>query len=418
MSFQIIENPNPSIAGRLGKGFAQGLSETVPKEIERQRMSSGLAQLKEQAQSGASPLDLLTKAYTTPGLTPEMAQSIQPYLLQAAQLGASTGGKRGAKGIVANAQNGMQGEGGGGRQGQEEQKAFEHKQYRRLGTPEALAERSLELQRQNPFLYPTADAAGKEAREEYQRQQNSLQKIDAKWNKILGNKLQSDGTYAYNQVLGQLQDEFKTKAEEAVLEGKMSEEEALEKYGKEALDFAKVKTNFDSVGFRSMIPLIGDKKALETNLSAIKKKYKELGKLEEFNNELISKFDLTDQNASSFTFPVDKPVSKYLSSVKAKFYPGSKYAQGRTNAISDKEVVKQIADHISNDDSLFSIIKELEKKNYVASDLLKEFNDAYQSGQIRLNGRQQKELEKNPSPRPSLGDLFFFKNLGKTVLGE
>ena len=57
---QVIDTGG-SVAGRIGKGFGQGLAEQLPKEIEKYRLSSGLNKLGKQDLSGKNQLQLLSQ---------------------------------------------------------------------------------------------------------------------------------------------------------------------------------------------------------------------------------------------------------------------------------------------------------------------------------------------------------------------
>lgn len=382
----------------------------MPKEIERYRLGQGLEGLKKQAQEGASPLDLLTKAYTTPGLTPEMAQQLQPYLLQA---GVQSQNK--AAGKADQTPEALGSSTVGAKESNQPKNFGEHQQFRRLGTPEAIATRGQEYNAQNPLLYPTLKSGQEAAQNEYNYQQNAIKGIDAGFKPLLETKLQKGGNATFSSVLGDLENDFKNKAYDDVLRGKLTEKEAINKYTKEALDFAKTKANFDALGFSSLFNAEDTMRSVD----AVRKQYQDLGRLEEFNNELISKFNLTDQNASSLTFPLEKnkELNTYINSLPQKIYARSKKAT-KGKAIDDREVVDQIAKHIGDDDSIFSILKDLESKNYVPTDIMQLISEDWKNGKIRLNERQARELEKPANPRPSLGDLFLFKFAGKKILGE
>jgi len=73
----------PTVFGRLGKGIARGLSETVPKEIERSRLAGGLKELGQQ--QGLNPFQQFAQLSSIPGVTPQMIQSGSELLRQQAQ---------------------------------------------------------------------------------------------------------------------------------------------------------------------------------------------------------------------------------------------------------------------------------------------------------------------------------------------
>ena len=71
MSYEVKQ---PNIFGRIGKGIGQGLSEQLPKEIERSRLSSGLKKLEQE--KDLDPLKFFTRAATLPGVTPQLIESL------------------------------------------------------------------------------------------------------------------------------------------------------------------------------------------------------------------------------------------------------------------------------------------------------------------------------------------------------
>lgn len=72
---QVIDDPyNGNIFGRLGKGLGQGLSDQLPKEVERSRLSAGLKSLEEQ--KDLDPMQFFSRALGVPGITPQMVQSL------------------------------------------------------------------------------------------------------------------------------------------------------------------------------------------------------------------------------------------------------------------------------------------------------------------------------------------------------
>lgn len=63
-----------SLFGRIGAGIGQGLSEQLPKEMERGRLAQGLQQF-EQDSAGLNPIQSLARLSAIPGITPQMIQS-------------------------------------------------------------------------------------------------------------------------------------------------------------------------------------------------------------------------------------------------------------------------------------------------------------------------------------------------------
>lgn len=78
MSYQVQPG---NFAGRLGEGLGKGLAEQVPQEMQRHRLSEGLRNVQ---QNPGNQIENLIRLYSTPGVTPEMAQTLGPLLQQAA----------------------------------------------------------------------------------------------------------------------------------------------------------------------------------------------------------------------------------------------------------------------------------------------------------------------------------------------
>ncbi len=64
-----------SIFGRIGEALGNSLSETVPKEIERHRLASGLKDF-EQSHESLTPMQQMARLLAIPGITPQGVQSM------------------------------------------------------------------------------------------------------------------------------------------------------------------------------------------------------------------------------------------------------------------------------------------------------------------------------------------------------
>lgn len=72
---QIIDDPyTGNVMGRIGKGIGQALSEQLPKEIERGRLSAGLKKLEQE--KDIDPFQFFTRAATIPGVSPQLLHSL------------------------------------------------------------------------------------------------------------------------------------------------------------------------------------------------------------------------------------------------------------------------------------------------------------------------------------------------------
>lgn len=81
MAIQVIERSDPF--GRIGKSFGEGLSEQIPKEVDRMRLSKGLQELEQQG-GGLTPQQYFSRALQIPGLAdrPQVVQSLSDLARQ------------------------------------------------------------------------------------------------------------------------------------------------------------------------------------------------------------------------------------------------------------------------------------------------------------------------------------------------
>ena len=68
-----------NFASNFGAGIGRGLSEQVPKEVERSRLAYGLKNLNETSE-GLTPFERFSKLLAIPGLTPQGVQSAAELL--------------------------------------------------------------------------------------------------------------------------------------------------------------------------------------------------------------------------------------------------------------------------------------------------------------------------------------------------
>src|ERR1700690_3118350 len=90
-----------NIFGRIGSGIGKGLSEQLPKEIERNRLAAGLKELGER--KDLTPFQAFSAAPSLPGSTPQIQQTSGNLLMQQAYLNGLKNqyhGKRGAQRYV------------------------------------------------------------------------------------------------------------------------------------------------------------------------------------------------------------------------------------------------------------------------------------------------------------------------------
>lgn len=442
---QVIDTD--TISGRIGRGFAQGLSEQVPKEIERYRLSSGLKELGQSAE-GKEPYQLFSDLLSIPGMTSEKAQMLYPYLQQ--QLARREDQRRVQQGVnvpqgtqqpTIAAQKSIQDSGQISQEGGKpvlpvgkgssivspESTIAAQQVWNEPSYDERLQE-AVQLSNENRAKYPTPQDAMTEVNERvrikkanfdarkagFTDQKNLQDTADTEFNKYISEKLQKSLTESYDTVWGDLQSDLRNSMYEDIKAG-VSYSDAAKKYGDQAKEIAKTMTNLLEKG---SVTRYFDPKQAKTTKEAIestfRNEFKKIGKLEEYSHILESTMGLSPAFAAENAFPVkdNKKNSEILSKVKSSRPQGLGVI---TNAIytpkSGKELV-QITDDLMNnfgkDDSILSYGLELKRKGFDENEFYSLVRNKYND---YLNPRQLHELETASTIHPSMGDSWLYSFL-------
>lgn len=427
---QIIEQGN--LAAALGNKFGEGLSQQIPKELERYRLSQSLKGLQKNA-ANMNPFEQAAYLYSSPGVTPEIATQLIPLLqlvnarnenLKFAQ-GAGQGGQ-GGQGAAPMGQPGQIGQNlprgtfGGAEEAPQDPNALRkivtpettRTLQERLGVPKSqpeLLQDAARLQMNRPAYYATKDpqqsymdaveadnrrvAQEKTELEKAQRQQAVQTRLNEEFERAFDTELQKKGQTTYADISGEMRNRFLERAEDDVARGKLTEREAALKYGRQALDFAKKKNNLfriASTGFYNQSP-----SQAQSELKELRKEYERLGGLEEFKNDLIKTQGISPHFAYSLAFPVseNKALSSYINKIKA--------------GTSIDKIVTDIAPLITDKDSPQAIARQIQKRglDYQSPQTLQAFR---RNPNIRLNDRQRTEISEPVQRVPTLNDVWFF----------
>jgi hypothetical protein len=435
---QIIpQDPNPF--GRLGAGIGQGLSESIPKEIERYRLSSGLKDLAKNANS-LSPLEAYSQAASIPGITPAMLQAL-PEIIRQQKMG---------KGLsdFSNQRQDGQGRGGQGNQQNPFQDQNQGQQEQKKGsssitttdpieattkpyippTYDEILSRAGQLYQQNPQLYPTPEAAMKGAQDEASAAQNrntalqnqriGEQTVQNSVRDELSKQAQSLGVNIPGTVLSDIQD----RAIEDVRSGKYTELQAAKEYGKELDDISRDYKAIENVGVGRLLTRTpqGNKDALKN----LQKKFKERDDLENFANTMISENNLSPSKAFYLAYPVsdNKELNNTINSIKdinPKINPKSSLPistiSNEEKELKTLEVAKKIAPKMNKNDSPLAIAEELKSKGYDPRTWMNYISK--NSDKLNLSKKQGRELDHNTDFTPTIDDLwmFYFSGLDKLV---
>lgn len=439
---QVIEQQG-NIFGRIGKGLGQGLAEQLPKEVERNRLSTGLKQF-EQDMGGLNPTQQLARLSSIPGVTPQMIQTFGELAKQQNTRNAYANVSKG-KGASPSQQN----EGPSirdmkfagfdqneqQRQGQP-QKANDmvrpeesgqpqvvntnplrpEAQIRGPWTPQQRNEHKSQLYDDFPNLTPSEidtmaadderrwiDTATTEQKKDSQLEgiQDNLRK---KFHDQLQTKLQKSTTgEIFKDVTGEMLVNMERGIERDLrLNPEASPDDVINKWSTKALDLAKTKSQLSELSrSKSFFPIVTNKKEYENKLKTYSKIFKETGNSEEYFNLLKKDFDLSPQGASYIAFERSRPVQEYVSTIKGN-------GPIHNFQVKSRKYAADIEGRLTSGDSLLGIARDFREKDPYFDqnsffDQLREDQD-----NIMLNPRQRRELAEGVSGiLPSWGDVLF-----------
>lgn len=462
---QVIDQGG-DLFGRIGRGFGQGLSEQLPKEVERYRLSSGLRNL-EQESGNLTPLQQLTRLSSIPGITPQMVQSFgelakiqnqrnayRNRMEQSGQIPAERRGSPQQQDLLVNQQprENLPLD----RQVSPSQAAMIAASSGAVGnrqrTPNVRPEeRTLEIVNENPlnpasltrlpwtpqqrdsrildytnqgFLVDKAEqlAADDEARDlaepgAYQKRLEELtgksQQARQEFRNQLETKLQKEGSGVFKDISGEMLVNMERGMERDLREHPNSSfKDVANDWSNRALNVAKTKGQLKKLAETSGPEEIIKGDQLLKKLRSYQDIFKKSGNAEEYYNLLRSEFGLSPQGAASIAFPSNKRVKDYINNLKpiprmygqgATAYNPEKLAtQARKSAI-------EIEKFIDADDSLLSIARDLTDRDPTFDQ--QSFFDQLEEDKehIRLNDRQRREMAEGVKDIiPTWGDIKVF----------
>lgn len=399
----------PTIFGRLGKGLAQGLAETVPKEIERNRLASGL-QTFEKEHGNLTPIQQLARLSSIPGITPQMIQSFGDLA------------KQQAKGNALTQQ----------RNSQHQPSPFPELKPKASAqtneTPSITKSKPLEeIQRgyipptqdeiftgagrrynENPALYnndPQQAIAAEEMaaiREEkrneaYQRQHENLNKIQDN----VKNRLNTQASRLNVEIPSNTYSKIEDKAIQATKpisdggEG-LTEQQAMRKYGDELDEVSRDYKKLDSIGDWGITT--NTPSSTLRSIKQLQNAFEKRGDTENFADSLVAGNGLSPKFAYAIAEPVSR-VSSLSKTIKSlpRLEPVETLFESKVppdiSIPKTLEIAPRLAEILKSDDkaSPLAISYELEKKGYDPETWL-EYVTEHQK-ELNLKANQLRQLE-------------------------
>lgn len=437
---QVIDQQG-SIAGRIGKGFGQGLAEQVPKEIERYRLSSGLQALEKDA-SNLSPIQLLSRAAAIPGATPQLIQSVTELAKMQNQTNAFRRGDQQRPGEPPQTQAPAPAQNQPSPNAMAAQAGIAGQRNARIMTPGTLegienesqiADRSLARAPWTPaqrnsrivdyvnqgFLIDKARELAADDEERYlkepQAYETRLGQLKAKSEEArselrrqLETKLQKKGEDLFKDVTGEMLINAERGMERDIRTNpNLSFKEIANDWSNRMLDLAKTKSQFDKLANTTGVETFFKGDQTLKKLQSYQKSFKEAGNLEEYYNLLKKDFGLSPQGAASIAFPLSNGIRKFIGDYKPKrsaftgTTPDINKIQGNS-----RKLALNIEKYLDTDDSLLAIARTLSEKDpyFDQQSFFDQLNEDREI--LQLNGRQKRELDEGVRDiLPTWGDI-------------
>lgn len=376
---QVLEQGD--IFGRIGKQVGEGIGEQIPRNM----LSSQLAKVQ-----GLPP------QVAQAALIPGGLQALQPYLPYLQSQAAAQANLPPGQGIA-------------------QQPAVLPKEEIIPGT-QNIAKPSIkpverltndpEIQRQiaaqefqkNPAKFNNNfENALQYQQQRFATQEKQIADVGTKFGSLLPTLLHKEGKTTTSEVLGELQNNFVKRAEDAVISGKMTADQAAREYSTKALNFAKARDRFQAPGRDFWRSLVSSTPLGE--IRAAKKAYEEAGAPEAFLNDLIANRKLSLPYASALAFPPSQELQKTINGIK----------KANTVEKIDSDIFRKVLEKATPNDSLQAIALQLQKKGYSPLGFL----NLAQENMDRLVPFQQRELENKGNFQPSLSDILYFTMSGE-----
>ena len=438
---QVINDPTRgSILGRVGAGIGRGLSEQLPQEIERGRLSAGLKQF-EQESANLTPMQQLARLSAIPGITPQMIQSFGELGKQQATFGNFSNRQRReareipteatGQGATASIRNVpfQATQGKGSQINQLDQAAnqevgapqvnlmnplreealpaipwtaerrydeidYLHNQFPNKSLPEI--EQMATENEQRELSQPAAQRS----RDKYLQEQQDL--LDEKFTGYLSKNLEKEpGKETYKDVSGEMLNNAKRIMERELRENpKATADDIAFNMAKKLGNLARTKTQFKKLAGTTGVSNILHKDATLDKLKQYQKIFKETGNLREYQNDLVTEFHLTPHGAASIAYPLEKGVQEQI-----KRHKTSSLFNAPENS---RKAAIDVYKYLSSNDSLLSIARALQNKDPYFDQ--REFFSQLAEDQddLRLNQRQRDEIAEGANTRytRSWGEIF------------
>lgn len=423
---QVIEQQGSPL-GRLGKGIGKGLADTIPKEIDRYRLTSGLEKFEKESK-GKSPFQKAIDFYKIPGITPQMIETFgqlskeegarESYTKKGGEkrqkveaptrgdLGqqdfANLSQRKATQPVSEQAERGQISNEPGQpqivqqnplresavpipawtseRRDQEISQVLEDRPGSTVQEAQAIAADNEARERAQPV--------GEQTKDEYFKKQQ--EEARTKFHGQLQTKLQKTGVDVFKDIIGESLVGLERGMERDLRTNpKASVDDVVNKWTTRALDFVKAKTNLKTLGENTnSLSMVLNNKALNNSLDEYQDIYDKAGNKEEFYNTLIDKFKMSPQGAAYKAYPRNDKIKKQIEGYKPNKFNTS-YENISANS---RKAAVDIEKLLTSDDSLLAIARDMSHKDPLFDQNAFFEQLGQDKDEIRLNARQRREI--------------------------
>lgn len=440
MAIQEIQRKG-GLTSQLGAVLGKGLAEQIPKEVDRYRLSSGLNQIGQNP--AATPYEQMSQFLSVPGMTPEKAQMLFPYLQnQLAKREQANRQQRqpqqrfqqGGQGVPTG-QTPLQQKGIPAQQStQDAQSALMEEDLPAFVTPELteagqkvytppsqedIKAQAAQLSLEEPATYPTVEDAEREilkreaakesqiisGQKQYERARQLQSDVDASFQKA------TDDFEA--KIPGEITEVLRKKAYRDVISGKESASQAGMKYGKQALELSKDLGKIKALGSESW--LNQDPDDIMRSTQTLAKPFVDAGLGNVVADEVIADFGVSPQVAYQMLYPIqkDREINNYVAGLKDRKQKEPLPLLGKPAYTKNLDKITQnISEMITENTSLLATSLALDEKGYSGKQFLDDLQSRYENGEIGLYAHQVEELKRPHKRRETLGDFWLFGTKG------
>lgn len=431
----------------IGAGIGRGLSEQLPKEMQQYRLSKGLQKFVQNSQN-LNPMQQIAYLSSIPGISSQMIQSlgnlaktnaygnfIQNY---AQSQGAGTRqpplpGEYSNQ--VPQASQAIRDVGGFSAQTpQQVQPGKTPSIQPQIGAPgplrsEAIPPKPMSPQEKNIRkaeyinMGATPDIADQLAEQDAQYLLDAAQaerekdiyresvegKADEQFKTLLEQKLQKFGPETFQDLTGEMQNNLRIGMENDLANNpNLSIRQAADKWTDKALELSRTKNQLKQDSNRSILKNLYPhyRESLDRTLKGYGKLFKDANNSQDYYNDLITQYGLSPRYAAYYAYPINDKINKYISN--------SKTPKDIDLSNPKKHIAKYVSDIsklIDKDDSIYSIIANMEDKIYGFN--ANEFIDymGRHQEELMLNDRQRRELNIVEDWLPNWADMFIMPTL-------